>query len=200
MIYNFLIPGILIGLTAGISPGPLMALVISETLRHGVKSGIKVSLAPLITDVPIVLATLALFQHLKGNPVFFGIISVSGGLFLIYLGIKNWKTDLEHIQEPGGERSLQRAIIANFLSPHPYLFWITVGGSILGRVSFAEGAVFIIVFYSMLVGSKICIAIITDRVRWFLESRSYLWLIRGLGIALGIFGVILIKNGLDYVL
>jgi threonine/homoserine/homoserine lactone efflux protein len=33
MSINFLLPGIILGLTAGLSPGPLLTLVISETLE-----------------------------------------------------------------------------------------------------------------------------------------------------------------------
>jgi threonine/homoserine/homoserine lactone efflux protein len=38
---NFLIIGIILGL----SPGPLLALVISETLQHNIRSGIKIAVA-----------------------------------------------------------------------------------------------------------------------------------------------------------
>lgn len=47
----FLSVGAVLGLSSGLSPGPLLALVISETLRHGVKAGVKVALAPIITDL-----------------------------------------------------------------------------------------------------------------------------------------------------
>ena len=52
---GLLITGIILGLMAGISPGPLLALVISETLKHGKKEGIKIALTPFITDLPAIL-------------------------------------------------------------------------------------------------------------------------------------------------
>jgi len=51
---NFLTIGIMLGTSAGFAPGPLLTLVISESLQHGVKSGAKVALAPIITDLPII--------------------------------------------------------------------------------------------------------------------------------------------------
>ena len=45
---NFLTIGTILGLSAGFAPGPLLALVISETLQHDIKSGVKVALAPII--------------------------------------------------------------------------------------------------------------------------------------------------------
>jgi threonine/homoserine/homoserine lactone efflux protein len=50
----FLSAGITLGLSAGFSPGPLSTLVISHSLRYGTREGVKVAMAPFITDVPIV--------------------------------------------------------------------------------------------------------------------------------------------------
>ncbi len=50
-----------LGLSGGLTPGPLLTLVVSETLKYGTQAGIKVSLAPLLTDTPIILAVLWLF-------------------------------------------------------------------------------------------------------------------------------------------
>ena len=62
---EFLIAGIILGLSAGIAPGPLLTLVISETIQHNIKSGIKVALAPVITDIPIVLLTFFIISKLS---------------------------------------------------------------------------------------------------------------------------------------
>jgi len=55
---NFLGIGLILGLSAGFAPGPLLTLVISETLQHDLKAGVKVALAPIITDLPIIIFTL----------------------------------------------------------------------------------------------------------------------------------------------
>jgi len=49
---SFMISGIVFGLSGGLTPGPLFTLVVSETLKHGVKEGIKVSVVPLFSDLP----------------------------------------------------------------------------------------------------------------------------------------------------
>ena len=54
----FITAGAALGLSAGFSPGPLLTLVLTETLHHGVKAGIRVALAPMITDAPIIVLTL----------------------------------------------------------------------------------------------------------------------------------------------
>ena len=45
---------LVLGLAAGFAPGPLLVLVISETLQHSTRAGIKVAFAPVITDLAIV--------------------------------------------------------------------------------------------------------------------------------------------------
>ena len=56
--------GVLLGLSAGLSPGPMLALVLAQTLRHGSREGCKIALTPLVTDPPIILVTLALASKL----------------------------------------------------------------------------------------------------------------------------------------
>lgn len=59
---HFLFMGLVLGLSAGLAPGPLLTLVVSETLRHHVGAGIRVALAPLISDLPIVLVSVGILS------------------------------------------------------------------------------------------------------------------------------------------
>lgn len=56
--------GVLLGFSAGLSPGPMLALVLAQTLNHGPREGCKVALTPLVTDPPIILAAVALASRL----------------------------------------------------------------------------------------------------------------------------------------
>ena len=76
---EFLSAGTLLGLAAGFAPGPLLVLVVSETLRHGIKAGLKVSIAPLITDVPIIFISLIVLNRLAQFKSILGCISIFGG-------------------------------------------------------------------------------------------------------------------------
>ena len=64
---SYLTIGIILGFSAGFAPGPLLALVISETLRHNIRSGIKVALAPIVTDLPIILISLFILAKLSDS-------------------------------------------------------------------------------------------------------------------------------------
>lgn len=84
---EFLFLGAFLGLAAGTSPGPLLAVTISETLQHGKWEGIKVAVSPLITDLPIILSTMFILSHLTNYGFFIGIIAFLG-LHTLY--IQEW--------------------------------------------------------------------------------------------------------------
>jgi len=52
---ELLFSGVIFGLVQGLTPGPLVTLVISETLKFGKAEGFKVAVSPLITDSTIIL-------------------------------------------------------------------------------------------------------------------------------------------------
>lgn len=198
----FLISGIILGFVAGISPGPLLTLVISETLKHSKKEGILVASAPLITDIPIVLLSIIVLVKLSHFHYVLGVISFCGALFIAYLAyenitVKGIDINLERIKA----QSLRKAIITNFLSPHPYLFWIAVGAPTVlkaYKVNILSSLLFIAGFYLFLVCSKITIALVVDKSKAFLKSKAYLIIIRTLGFILLLFCLIFIKDGLAY--
>jgi threonine/homoserine/homoserine lactone efflux protein len=197
----FLMSGILFGLAAGISPGPLLTLVISETLRHNRKAGIRVALAPIVTDLPIVLLSVFILTRLSNYNWPLGILSMLGGLFIGYLAyesitIKGVELNLEDARA----QSLRKGIIANFLSPHPYLFWISVGAPTTLRaysVNLPSAILFVLGFYICLIGSKITVALIVDKSKIFLTSKVYIYIIKILGLVLLIFAVMFVKEGLS---
>jgi threonine/homoserine/homoserine lactone efflux protein len=198
---TFLISGVVLGLSAGLSPGPLLALVISETLRYGVKAGIKVAAAPLLTDAPIVAAALLILARLSDMRTVLGIVSIAGAAYLAYLA---WGSLTFRGVDPGAgsarPRSLRKGVIANFLNPSPYIFWLSVGAPTVVRASGRSSAAavfFVTGFYVLLVGSKVLLAVLAGRSRRVLLSRLYVWIVRLLGCALLFYGALFLEEGLS---
>lgn len=195
--------GVALGLSAGISPGPLLALVISQTLRHGYKEGAKVAVAPLITDFPIIIGSTVLLVNLSEYGSVIGILSLAGGLFLVYLAYENFRTGgLEIRREKPELRSVVQGAIVNALSPYPYLFWITVGGPMIVK-GYAEGLLppllFVSGFLGCLVGSKIALAVVVEKSKDHLVGKPYVWAMRILGVALLGFALLLFRDGADLI-
>lgn len=198
---HYLFLGIVLGLSAGLAPGPLLALVVSETLRHNVRAGIRVALSPLVTDAPIILLTLFFLSQLSEFKNVLGIISLIGGGFILYMGWESFRTREVVIEFTDiRPRSLLKGVLVNTLSPHPYLFWFSVGGSIMAR-ALETGSLplvaFLFGFYASLVGAKIATAVLAERARAFLQGRAYAWIMRILGITLFVLAVLLFRDGLS---
>jgi len=187
---EYILSALIFGLTAGLQPGPLSILVVQQTLERGLFSGIKVSFAPVITDGPIIFAAAVVLTQFKDISLFIGILSLVGGLYLGLLCIKTLQVkEVSFSGSSDTSSSLLTAIKVNFLSPNPYLFWFTVGGTYFALGATNEAIVFVLVFLSSLVLSKIAIALVASKFRESLESRAYLWIMRVLGLALGVFAI-----------
>jgi threonine/homoserine/homoserine lactone efflux protein len=200
---KYLFTGSFFGLVAGISPGPLLALVISETIRHDRTAGMKIAVSPIITDLPVILLTLFVFSRFSQPDQVLNYISVAGGIYLLYLAyktlaVKDFRTD-------GVERtdkSLVKGVIVNLLSPHPYLFWITVGSPYVIKasdVNIYAVIFFILGFYLFLIGSKMIVALLAAHSKAFLNQKVMVWVLRILGGALFVFALILLNEGLNFI-
>jgi len=197
---ELLIAGITLGLYAGFTPGPLLVLVISQTLKHGYKEGVKVAFAPIITDIPIVLVTILFLSLISSYTSILGVISIMGGIYLGYMAYESFKTrGLTENVEVEEAKSFRKGATVNFLNPSPYLFWITIGGPIIINAyteSILSPILFLIGFYAFLMGSKIAISYATSKSRDFITGGTYIWIMRVLGLILIIFALYFFNQGI----
>ena len=191
------------GLSGGLSPGPLLALVAAEALARGRRAGIAVAAAPLLTDGPIIAAAVFLFGRIENSGPALGIVSMAGGCLLAAWGTAGLRVRGQKIEEAAPDvrvwGSLAKGVAANLLNPSPYLFWLTVGAPLLVRA--ADGgrgfaALFLGIFYLGLVGSKVALAALVARSRSVLRGRGYLWANRVMASVLLVFAAIFIRDGL----
>ena len=164
-----------LGLGAGITPGPLSSLVIQESLRSGWKSGACVALAPPVADVLIVGLVLTLRTLVPME-------REAGGVGSVLL-------------------SFRKGLLVNLLNPHPYIFWLTVGGPLVTDNArhdmWLPIMAFLLGFYGCLVGSKVLIAVLVHGGRARLHGRGYRIALRLSGVSLLLFGLLLIWDGVS---
>lgn len=194
--------GVGLGLGAGMTPGPLLGLVINETLRGGWRAGMLVALAPAVTDVAIILFCYLVLVRL---PVLaFPLLSIAGGLYVMFLAWETLRvsgpaTVAAITPSPSTRQSLVKGVLVNLLNPHPYLFWLTVGGPLITK-SYQQSAVgsiaaFLSGFYGCLVGAKILVALLIHAGRVRLQGKSYGLALRLSAGVLLVFGVLLLWGG-----
>jgi threonine/homoserine/homoserine lactone efflux protein len=207
---RFFVQGAALGFSAAATPGSLQTLLISETLQGGFKRGARISLAPLITDAPIIMAVLLILNQVPA--VVLRLLSIAGGLFVLDLAwslLKQWRRDTSRSgaqvktavegTQPIGWKGLWRASIVNWLNPNPYIFWTLVGGPTLIAAlqqSIAYGVAFLVGMYGVFIGSMLIIAAVFHFARHLGPH-----MVRGLLlisiVVLAIFGVMLLVRGVQ---
>jgi len=199
---NSLLFGMIIGLAAGLSPGPLITLVISETLTKGKKEGIEVAVSVLISELPIILFVLVILSSVAEKTIILGAISLLGACFLIYLGLLNLRTSVKESNHLGKDKALLKGITTNLLNPNAYMFWLTIGGPRILESVHVHSSVsmfFIFGFYMMLVGSQIAVAIVVDKSKTLVKNKYYTYITRALGAVLIVFALTFLRDALEFV-
>jgi len=167
---TYVVFGLSMGLSAGISPGPLLALVVTASLRSGLPGGLRVALAPIITDLPIITLAVLLAGYLPPQALRW--VGTAGAVVVVWLGIETVRAarhaELPRVTGERGDprRELWRGIVVNALNPHPYLFWATIGAPALvssWRQSPGYALAFLLSFYALLLGSKVVVAWVVSR-------------------------------------
>jgi len=154
---SYLIFGISYAFAAAIQPGPLQTYFISQTLKNGWRKTILAAFAPVLSDLPIVILILFLLSSVPEN--FIIIIRFTGGLFLIYLAYKayrSWKeyNPKQNAEKKSGKLTLFSAVLINIFNPNPYLGWSLIMGPIFlegWKIAPVNGISLIIGFYITLV-------------------------------------------------
>jgi threonine/homoserine/homoserine lactone efflux protein len=198
-VFTAFLAGAALGLGAGLAPGPLLGLTITATLRGGVSAGVRTALAPLVTDTPIVLLAVLVVTALpRGIEQF---LAVSGGAVVVWFGVEALRSAKDAELPGAGARSrgdLRRAALVNVLSPHPWLFWLTIGGTQLaGRsrdIGWAGPVLFLAGFYGLLIGAKIAVAVSLHVGRRWLDTTSYRRLLAASGVLLIGAGLVLASD------
>jgi len=183
---------LVLGLAAGLAPGPLLALVMTESLRGGTAAGIRVAVAPLLTDVPIVALSWGLAGSLNPHSHWLAVLSLGGAAFLAHLAIAQWRAALPETRSAAAAGALRRGATVNLLNPHPWLFWMTLGGPLLAASadqSYWPAVAFLLIFYLLLVGTKVVLALITARWGRRLTGIGYRRVCYVMGLLLLVFAV-----------
>jgi len=197
---KYLLLGLALGLGGGLAPGPLMALVFQTTLRRGLGAGLRVAAAPLLTDAPLIVGCLLFLNALPRSvlPAF----SLVGGAYVVWLGIGALRqAGADEMESPGAAVSdVRRGVLTNILSPHPWLFWIVVGGPQLVTAlhrSVGLGVVFVVGIYAALVGTKSALACAVAVARTRFDQHSLERAARGSGVLLIGAGIYLFAQGVS---
>jgi threonine/homoserine/homoserine lactone efflux protein len=156
---------------AAVQPGPFQAYLIGLTLAHGWRKTIPAVLAPLVSDLPIILIALVLLTRVP--PLMVDLLRLAGGFYLVYLSygmLRSYRTYArpEGVHPNGAAVTLLKATAVNLLNPNPYLGWTLVMGPLL-LDAWSEGPVYgiwvILIFYGTMIGATAALVALLSGAR-----------------------------------
>ncbi len=194
-----LLLGLTIGLAAGISPGPLLVLVVTESLRSGWRAGLATAAAPLLSDVVVVAGVLLVLGNLPARTL--PVLGVVGGGYVLWSAWSTWReAGTATLPVPGAappplRAALRRAVTVNLLSPHPWVTWATALGPLTVQAWTASppaGVALVAGFYLTLIGAKAVLALLIAGGRHRLGAGGYRTALRIGAVLLGLAGLALV--------
>lgn len=157
--FTYFLQGAGLGFSASVTPGPFLAFLMAQTLKNGWKRTLPASLAPLLSDGPIVILVLLVLTQ---TPAWLlSVLQVAGGLFILYLAKGALfarpapETPNPELMAEAAHHNFVKAALMNTLSPGPYIFWSLIAGPIVleaWRQSPGLGLIFVLGFYGTLIG------------------------------------------------
>lgn len=173
--------GLTLGAAAGVSPGPLLVLVVTSAMRSGWAAGVLVACAPLVTDALIVALTLSVLDALPVTTLAW--VALVGAAFVFWTGVRTIiEARTATVTPPGtmppgaARQALGQAAMVNLLSPHPWIFWAAVMGPLTvdtWRGEPGSAVVLVAGFYVSIVGAKALIGVLVGQSRHRLGDRGY---------------------------
>ena len=132
--------GIALGIIEGIKPGPLLTMVIRESLSKGLKAGMWTAAAPIFTDGPLIIVSLFLAGWMATQPSVLFSISLLGALFLTKMGLECFTLEAPDPDNTDTDAigSFKRGVVTNLLNPNVYMFWFLIGGPLMASAAEQE--------------------------------------------------------------
>ncbi|MCH8027946.1 MAG: LysE family transporter [candidate division Zixibacteria bacterium] len=130
----------LVGFSGAMMPGPLLVVGISETPRHGWRTGLIISVGHAIAEIGVVLVLMLGIATFAKDEVVSQVIGIVGGTALILMGLAMGRDILKNRVSYDSIDSSQKSsrrllagkgISATLSNPFWFVWWGTVGLSLL---------------------------------------------------------------------
>jgi threonine/homoserine/homoserine lactone efflux protein len=171
-VLNYFIFGISYAFACVVQPGPFQVFLLSQSLTNGWRKTIPLVFAPLMSDLPVIILVLLVLTKIPDEVLL--ILQCFGGVFLLYLAFKAYKTlcnfNQNVNQDVPDQENIFKAVMINLLNPNPYLAWSLVMGPLLIK-AWTENPVYGIILLVGFYGSMIIYSIVMVVI--FAAARNF---------------------------
>jgi threonine/homoserine/homoserine lactone efflux protein len=162
--------GVSYGFAAAVQPGQLQAYLVAQTMTNGWRRTAPAALAPLLSDVPVVVLVLVILTRVP--PLLLHLLQIAGGIFLLYLALGALKAARTCRQATAAaapvHQTILNAALVNLLNPNPYLGWALVIGPLLlkaWREAPLSGVALVAAFYLTMILATAAIVMLLGAAR-----------------------------------
>lgn len=180
------ITAFLVGLSGALMPGPLLTVTIAESARRGFMAGPLIVLGHALLELALIIALLAGLAYFLQKSQVTNVISVVGGIFLIFMGLNMLSDALKgRVTLATSEKEMVKSInmhpvlagiLVSLSNPYWVIWWATVGltyltlalkSGVFGVASFFTGHIMADLFWYSLIAAAIAGG------RRFLKQKIY---------------------------
>ncbi|MCU4800195.1 LysE family translocator [Halobacteria archaeon HArc-gm2] len=128
-----LVGGMVFGLALAAPPGPMNAVIATESVLRGWGAGFRAGLGAMVADVCFfLLALVGLVAFVQRSPDVRTALFVAGGLLMIYFAygaVASARSFVDEELEEG--KGFRKAFVLALTNPFQIVFWLTVGVGLL---------------------------------------------------------------------
>tara|TARA_Y100001968_G_scaffold165567_1_gene151578 strand:- start:357 stop:995 length:639 start_codon:yes stop_codon:yes gene_type:complete len=189
LIASLAFAGAILGVVEGVKPGPLLTMVIRETLSGGLRAGLWTAAAPIFTDGPLVIFSLFAAAWLAEDQTLLFLVTVAGAAFLAWMGIQCFYLEPPDVNAdaPPPTGSFLRGVVTNLLNPNVYVFWLLIGGPLMASAideTILAPIAYAITFLVTIMLTKAAIAYAVHRAGGNISPVSYRVLLAACGVVM----------------
>jgi threonine/homoserine/homoserine lactone efflux protein len=133
-----IVAGMLFGIALAAPPGPMNAIIASESVLRGWSSGFLAGLGAMTADVIFfLLALIGVVTVIADRPQLRGVMLMIGGLLMLWFAVSAVRGVRETARQGGQMRGdvrsmgFQKAFILALTNPYQIIFWLTLGVGLL---------------------------------------------------------------------
>ena len=187
-----LLNGIKWGLFLAILVGPILLSLVQAGIEKGTRVGLVMGSGVWISDILYILAVYLGLSTVDLPPQFAFYTGIVGGIILISFGLVNFFVKpKQDTADKIIRASTYRGFLINTVNPFTVFFWITISTTEVSQLSLDNA----IIFYAGLLGTIIFTdtlkVLLAKRIRPLLTPKRMLLMRNVVGVAMIIFGIIL---------
>ena len=197
--------GIQLGLALSILTGPILFALIQAGVERGFRAGAALGAGIWVSDLLFIIAVFwssAYLESFIANGPMLRWLGIIGSIILVGIGIGTMLSkppDIHYHPEIGLKRSPYhllwlKGFAINTFNPFTFFFWISVmtGVVLAKQLNTSETTLFFSGILGTIILTDLLKVILAKRIRRLMKWQHLVWLRRIAGIALLVFGIILL--------